>query len=294
MRLTALLARALLMATSLVPFSAAQAQWATLDWTIAETLMAIDAPIEGVAQIPAYHDWVGEPRIPETVTDLGLRQSPNFELMARAAPQGFLISTMAAALAPKLSRIAPVTSLALYSPGAQTWSEVLDFTRKLGDITQRQTEAEALIDDTDALLARLRQDMPAEPPALVMIQFMDARHVRVFGQNSLYSAVLDRLGIENAWTAPTNEWGFTLTGIEALARFDEATLLIVDPIPAGVEEELARSGLWQHLPVIEENRVIRLAPVWSFGALPSAQRFARELAAALVDSRSGEETTSGS
>ena len=44
----------------------------------------------------------------------------------------------------------------------------------------------------------------------------NARHVRVFGDNSLYQAVIDRLGLENVWTRDTNLWGFTLVGIEEL------------------------------------------------------------------------------
>ncbi len=50
---------------------------------------------------------------------------------------------------------------------------------------------------------------------------------------------------------------------------------------AGVEEQLEGSGLWQHLPSIQNGNLLRLPPVWSFGALPSAQRFARELTTAL-------------
>ncbi|WNL42494.1 ABC transporter substrate-binding protein [Halomonas sp. PAMB 3264] len=284
MRLSPLIARGLLLAASLLP-AGAQAQWATLDWTIAETLLAIDAPIEGVAQIPAYHDWVGEPRLPDSVVDLGLRQQPNFELMAQNPPEGFLISPMFEGLTPKLSRLAPVSSFALYTPGEETWPELLSFTRQLGEKTHREAQAEALIIETDSLMERLSEQTRATSP-LLMIQFMDARHVRVFGDNSLYNAVLSRLGIDNAWQEATNAWGFALTGVETLAHYPDATLVIVDPVPTGVEEELARSGLWQRLPAIEEHRVIRLAPVWSFGALPSAQRFARELTRALNDASS--------
>ncbi|WP_447554546.1 ABC transporter substrate-binding protein [Vreelandella sp. EE22] len=279
---TTLLVRSLLLIAGLVPITSVQAQWATLDWTIAETLLAIDAPVSGVAQIPAYHDWVGEPRIPDDVTDLGLRQQPNFELLAQSPPEGFLISPMFEGLTPKLERIAPVISLALYSPGANTWQEILDFTQRLGAITHREAEADALVDDTEALLGELRRDVPTNTPPLLMIQFMDARHVRVFGENSLYNAVLDKLGLTNAWQEPTNAWGFVLTGVEALARYADATLVIVDPLPAGVQAQLSESGLWQHLPAVQNDRLVRLAPVWSFGALPSVQRFAKELAAALA------------
>ena len=274
------LARCGLFAVCLLAFSTAQAQWATVDWTIAETLMAIDAPISSVAQQDAYHDWVGEPRIPESVSDMGLRTQPNLELLAQILPEQTLISPMFAGLTPRLERIAPVTSFAIYSPGTDTWEEMQTLTRQLGELTERQTQAEALIEETTALMGRLRRSQPDTAP-LLMVQFMDARHVRVFGDNSLYNAVLEQLDIPNAWDQPTNAWGFALAGVEALARYPEAMLVIIDPLPAGEEEQLAKSGLWQHLPSVKNNRLLRLPPVWSFGALPSAQRFAKELTAAL-------------
>lgn len=260
--------------------SLASSQWATLDWTIAETLLAIDAPVSSVAQQSDYHQWVGEPRIPESTTDMGLRTQPNLELLAQAPPEQTLISPMFSGLTPRLERIAPVTSFALYSPGTDTWQEMQTLTRQLGELTEHQPQAEALIAETQALMTTLRESRPASPP-LLMVQFMDARHVRVFGENSLYNAVLEQLELPNAWDQSTNAWGFSLVGIEALAAHPDAQLVVVEPLPTGVEEPLTKSGLWQHLPSVREDRVITLSPVWSFGALPSAQRFARTLVTAL-------------
>ena len=275
-----ILARRSLLAAGLLLSTASHAQWATIDWTIAETLLAIKAPVSGIAQQPAYHDWVGEPRIPEHVMDIGLRTQPNFELLAQSPPEQTLLSPMFTGLIPRLEKIAPVGTFALYSPGAETWQEMQSLTRQLGELTDRNAEAEELIESTEQLMAELRRQHSDSPP-LLMVQFMDARHVRVFGENSLYNAVLEQLELPNAWDQPTNAWGFSLAGIEALARYPDATLVIVDPLPAGVEEQLEGSGLWQHLPNVQNGRLLRLPPVWSFGALPSAQRFARELTSAL-------------
>lgn len=282
--LFSLLARCGLLTICLLSFSTANAQWATVDWTIAETLLAIDAPVSSVAQQSDYHDWVGEPRIPEGATDMGLRSQPNLELLAQVPPEQILISPMFAGLTPRLERIAPVSSFALYSPGTDTWQEMQTLTRQLGELTERQSQAEQLIAETQALMATLGESSTlsqSEIAPLLMVQFMDARHVRVFGENSLYNAVLEQLALPNAWEQDTNAWGFSLVGIEALARYPEAMLVIIDPLPIGVEEQLAESGLWQQLPSVKKDNLLRLPPVWSFGALPSAQRFARELSAAL-------------
>ncbi|MCZ0927422.1 ABC transporter substrate-binding protein [Halomonas janggokensis] len=259
-----------------------QAQLATIDWTVAETLIALDAPIVGGAQKQAYHEWVGEPRLPDEAADLGLRSQPNMELLAKMQPERTLISPMFAGLTPRLERIAPVTSVELYTPGSDTWQEMQSITEQIGELADRAPQAAQLIEQTHSLMARLRDERPDTAP-LLMIQFMDARHVRVFGDNSLYNAVLEQLALPNAWDQATNAWGFSLVGVEELARYPDAALVIVDPLPTGVEAQLAESGLWQQLPSVKNDRLLRLPPVWSFGALPSAQRFAKELVAALED-----------
>jgi len=282
--LFSLLMRGGLLAVCMLHLSTAHAQWATVDWTIAETLLAIDAPVSSIAQQSDYHAWVGEPHIPDSVTDMGLRTQPNLELLAQVPPEQILISPMFAGLTPRLERIAPVTSFSLYSPGTDTWQEMQTLTRQLGELTERQPQAEELIEETQALMTSLRESRtlsPSETAPLLMVQFMDARHVRVFGENSLYNAVLEQLALPNAWDQATNAWGFALVGIEALARYPEATLVIIDPLPTGVEEKLAKSGLWQQLPSVRHGRIVHLPPVWSFGALPSAQRFAQKLTTAL-------------
>lgn len=279
---SSLITRIGLLAVCLLGGFPAQAQLATIDWTVAETLIALDAPIVGGAQKKAYHEWVGEPRLPDEAADLGLRSQPNLELLAQMQPERTLISPMFAGLTPRLERIAPVTSVELYTPGSDTWQEMQSITEQIGELADRTPQASQLIEQTHSLMARLRDERPDTAP-LLMIQFMDARHVRVFGDNSLYNAVLEQLDLPNAWDQETNAWGFALVGVEELARYPDATLLIVDPLPTGVEAQLAESGLWQQLPSVKQDRLIRLPPVWSFGALPSAQRFARELVTALED-----------
>lgn len=253
---------------------------ATLDWTIAETLTALGMPPQGVAQTAAYREWVAKPALPDTVVDLGLRVQPNLELLADLAPDRILISPMFATLEPRLSRIAPVSTVSLYAGSDDLWPDLLAATRKIARLGGKPSAAERLIETTESRIAQLRDGLPEAKRPLLMVQVMDARHVRVFGDHSLYQAVTERLGLANAWQGTTNAWGFSLVGLEALAGLD-AQLVVIDPLPVGVEEALADNGLWQHLAAVREGRVLRLPPVWSFGGLPSAQRFAEQLTVAL-------------
>ncbi|WP_236645343.1 ABC transporter substrate-binding protein [Aidingimonas lacisalsi] len=255
---------------------------ATIDWTLAETLVALDAPPAGVAQIDAYHDWVGKPAMPDEVVDLGLRSQPNLERLSELAPSRILISPMFSRLKPKLSRIAKVETLDFYTGQRPLWDQLVEMTHQLGDIAARETAADTLVENTEDQLERQRNTLSASRDPLLMIQLMDARHARVFGDHSLLQAVTERLGLENGWQEPTNAWGFSLVGIEDLMTID-ARLVVIKPLPVGVEERLANSGLWQRLPSVKRGDVIWLDPVWTFGGLPSAQRFANLLVEALED-----------
>ncbi|SFH81682.1 iron-siderophore ABC transporter substrate-binding protein [Modicisalibacter xianhensis] len=253
---------------------------ATLDWTLAETLLALGVVPAGVAQIEAYGDWVLEPDIPDGVSDLGLRTQPNLELLASLGLDRILISPMFANLEPRLSRIAPVTTIGIYGPDSDPWQSMLKATRQVAEVVNRPQAAERLIESTATYLDETRKELPKNVPPLLLVQFMDARHVRVFGESGLYQAVLDHMGLDNAWPGPTNYWGFSLVGLEKLAELD-AQMVVIEPLPVGAAKELQSSGLWRNLRAVRERPVIYLPPVWSFGALPSAKRFADLLATAL-------------
>lgn len=275
---------ALLLSATLVRATDTQhtdtSQIVALDWTLAETLLALGVTPLGVAQIDAYRSWGGK-QMPDAVTDVGLRAQPNLELLASLDPERILISPMYASLEPRLSHIAPVKMVSIYLAEGDTWSNMLAATRELARLVDRPEAARQLIDATEDHLARLRKKIPENVPPLLLVQFMDARHVRVSGAGSLHQAVFERLGLESAWNGPTNDWGFSLVGLEELAGID-AQLVVIEPLPTGVEERLDASGLWQNLTAVRRHEVLYLPPVWGFGGLPSARRFADLLAEALI------------
>ncbi len=112
-------------------------------------------------------------------------------------------------------------------------------------------------------------------PPLLVVAFMDTRHARVFGRASLFGNAIDGLGLRNAYPGAVNPWGFATVGVEQLAPYGDACLLVVDPAPADTWPTLERSPLWTELPFVREGRVRRLAPVLTFGAVSAAARFAR-------------------
>ncbi len=248
---------------------------AVIDWGIAETLLGLGVTPIAVAQTEGYRRWVGTPALPEDVVDLGLRIEPNLELLSQLKPDLILITPQFAASRAQLERIAPVQSLAIYTREAEGYVGAQQVTRELAALLERETEGEALIERVEARLLKVRQRLSQYPvPALYIATFLDARHVRLFGKQSLYQGVLDRVGLRNAWQGPTNYWGFTQAGIERLSEQPAAALIYLEPLPPGTEQGLADSALWQRLPMVREQRVYGLPPVWSFNGLLAAERFA--------------------
>lgn len=261
---------------------------ATVDWTIAETLLALGVTPLAVGDVSAYRAWVGEPLLPADVVDIGLRAQPNRELLAELKPDRILISPLAAPLAPTLSRIAPVQSIALYDPQTDLWQRLHEATLTIAALVNKTAEANELLTDLNRDLEQMKQTLPAELPPLLVVQFIDERHVRVFGRHSLFEAVMQRLGLLNAWQGETNAWGFSVASIEQFMALPAARLVVVDPIPVGVSERLQEPGLWQHLPLVQQAPVLHLPAVWSFGGVLAARRFATLLSEALQKDARGD------
>jgi ferric hydroxamate transport system substrate-binding protein len=246
----------------------------SLDFGLAETLLEIGVVPVGLTATDDWNDWVAEPRLPTSVVNLGGTFEPNVELLLELKPDLILLTPYLAGLSDKLRRIAPVLSLPLYDEAGEPLKRATEAARHLGRIMGRIAAAESLISRIDATFARVRERLrPVSTMPVCIVQFMDARHVRVFGAKSMFQDVLDRIGLINAWTRETNYWGFATVGIEALATTADIRLLRL--AQANDYIRLSQGPLWRSMPFVQRGRVTALPPVLMFGALPSAERFAR-------------------
>lgn len=258
----------------------------SLDYGIATTLLALGVVPAGVAAADRWDRWVVEPELPPGVVDLGKDQEVNLELLAALGPDLILATPYVSRLRPLLERIAPVVTVAIYAEDGRPLERARAGTRSLGRHLGRTAEAEAYLRDTERFFEACADRVAAlNAPPLAFVNFMDARHARVFGRKSLYQDVLDRIGLENAWTGPTNYWGFQTIGIEELATAStpEMRLIAFEPVPPDVRPTLAHSPLWNRLPFVEAGRVSTLPGVLMFGMVPSAVRFASLLVDHLED-----------
>lgn len=231
--------------------------------------------------IVAASDWnrfVVEPPLSPGIADLGLQPEINFELLASLQPDLILTSPFVQRLEPVLQRIAPIARFSIFEPGAIPLAQPRTLTRSLGERLNRVDEADSILATADRMFDLYRTRIRAiTPPPVLLVNFIDARHVRVYGGAGLYQNVLDRIGVSNAWTGTTNYWGYSTIGIEKLATTTDLQLVAFEPIPPDTRPTLARSPIWSRLPFVRAGHVAVLPSVLMFGAMPSALRFARLL-----------------
>jgi ABC-type Fe3+-hydroxamate transport system substrate-binding protein len=256
---------------------------AAIDWGMLETALAIGVVPVAATELVQFRKIAVEPAVPENVADLGLRGTPNYELLRIVAPDLILISGFYEYQRASLERVAPVLSLPVYEAGKPPYPLAEASMLALGARLGRADDAERYVAETAAELeARCEALKPmAYRPAFV-ISLGDSRHFRAFGADSMFGDVLGRLGIVNAWTDGTSYSAAAPVGLEALARVPDASIVVVAPLPPEVRRTLPANALWNALPAVREGRVAVLDPVNHFGGLPSARRFARLLAGAFI------------
>lgn len=250
---------------------------AVLDWTIAETMAAMGIFPAAIAEKSSYEVWSHSPAMPHSTLDLGMRAQPNPDRMIRLAPELILASQDYAFVKGLLERIGPTTLLDVYTPGQDIYQNLSELATRIGEITGHPDKAARYIaqvgDQLEAISDQLVQHR-GQPVAV--IQFIDARNVRVYGKPSLFSTALEKIGISNAWTAAVNQWGFQSADLTHLAALPEdTTIFIIKPYPADLPGKLEENVIWQALPAVRKNRVILAEPIWTLGGLGTVLRFAQ-------------------
>ncbi|MFS4437970.1 iron-siderophore ABC transporter substrate-binding protein [Paracoccaceae bacterium GXU_MW_L88] len=256
---------------------------AAIDWAMMETAIALGHMPVAACELIRYREDAVAPNIPLSVTDLGLRGSPNFELLQLTRPDLILSSNYYTGIEPRLAAIAPVMAQPFYLPGEAPWPKAVAALHALADRlgnpgTATRTEARAR-----ATLAELSTRLdPLKTRPVYVIEIGDARHFRAFGADSMFGNILTELGFENAWTDLSRFAFAAPVPLERLAERPEARIVLVSGIPPIAARALETSVLWTHLEPVAEGRASTLGAVNPFGGIPAALRFAELLASALT------------
>lgn len=264
----------------------ASASVAVFDWTIAETLLSFDPGFVSLGNVAAFHTWTGDAYEDANIIDIGTQTFPNMELLSSIRPDRILLPPRQVRLGQRLANIAPFTIIESYpyvtNRKDSLWARFDAFALEIGTTLDRQEDAEKRVSDTQSHLEALKSNVGPQPPLLI-VQLVNKHYVRVYGDNSMFQGVLQQLGLSNAWTEKTNQWGYSLVSIRELFNVDEARLVLIESaFPIGIESSIETSGMWRYLPSVQRGDFIVLQSFfWIAGTLPSAQRFADSLVRAL-------------
>lgn len=247
---------------------------ATLDWALLETLLAIGANVVAGTELRQFREVAVTPVIPGSVADLGLRGTPNFEVLRFARPDLIFNSNFYGWADARMQPIAPVESHAIYKPGESPYALAEQATLAIGDRLQL-VAARRLAEELASKLDHCRTFFAAgDGRPVIPVNLGDARHFRVFGSDSMFGEVLRRVGLANAWQGATSYSAAAPIGIEILASMPDAWIVMVPPHPAEAIVTLSNSAFWNALPAVRDRRVLMLGPINPYGALPAAMRFA--------------------
>ena len=260
---------------------------AALDWALLETLLAIGANVVAGSELRGYRQIAVEPAVPDDVADLGLRGTPNFEVLRFARPDLIFNSNFYSWADGLMSRIAPVKTHAIYRMGDIPFQRAQEVTLAMAAELQLDS-GKRYADDLMARLDRYRTLFAAgDGRTILPINLGDARHYRVFGSDSMFGEVLARTGLKNAWQGKTSYTAMAPIGIETLASMPDTWIVFIPPHPPDAMVTLQSGAFWQALPAVREGRVLTLGSINPYGALPAASRFADLLAKGLTDAWNG-------
>jgi ferric hydroxamate transport system substrate-binding protein len=264
--------------------AAAQPRVVALDLLATELLLTLGVTPLAIANRALYERLVAEPRLPDSVADLGPLTEPNAEFLKILRPETIVLANWQVGALQRLSAIAPFHPLAAPPRNVPALAQLAETLRDLGQLVGRAAEAEDWIARLQHVLAEVKTVLASRNarPLYVCRFAANGRNVAIFGGNGLIGDTLRELELGNAWQGRVNASGVASIGIDQLAAPD-ARIVHFD---RGAEteralENLAQSPLWNALPAVRLGRVSVMPVIYPSGGVFSAIRFARQLATAL-------------
>lgn len=273
------------------PASATATRIVALEWVYVEDLLALGIQPTGVADIRGYKTFVDiEPRLAETVVDVGTRQEPSLEAIAQLEPD-LIIGTQLRheAIYDVLSEIAPTLLFNPYpDPNTLTqFDEMQQTFRTIAQRVNRRDAGEAVLRQMQETFRTARDRLRSAKPtnnAFILGQFNEATpQIRLFTDDAMAVQVLRQIGLENAWKGQVDRFGFNTVGIEAFPKIEQANFLFIAPDNNIHLQKLENHPVWKDLQFVRENRFYSIgSDTWVFGGPKSAQVLVEKVIAALM------------
>lgn len=251
------------------------------DWGNAATLTAMGHPPIATGDVRVWDRWVGSPKLPTSITDLGIRYQPNAELIAQL-PVDMVVDNYFYEHARNLYGDVPAKSVMFAAKGdTATWADYTEPTRELGALIDNSKLAEDYIVKSHKEISLASEKLQQRYPKVekfAVVQFSDANNMRMYVANSLFKPALDQMDKELVVLGKGNEFGFVPIRMGDLAQLDEdVCLLIIDPLSPITRAEIKDSLVWQRLSYRDTRCVGELPPVWIYGGMSSLVSLANNL-----------------
>lgn len=247
---------------------------AIIDWAMLETVLAIGLTPIAATELRQYKKMHLEPVIAQSVQDIGLRGSPNFELLRILSPKLIISSNFYEYQRSTLEKIAPVWSPVVFNYGASPRTLLEKATIELGQKLNCPAKVQLFLNNYDAFIKQKKQSFcKIQKRDYFIINLGNGRNFRAFGNDSVFGAALHDIGLNNAWNSDTSYSAYAHIGIEELAQKPDAGIIVIGPSEEQTIANLPDNKLWNALPAIVQKNIVFLPALNHFGALPTAKYF---------------------
>ena len=262
-----------------------------LEWVYVEDLLALGIQPVGVADIGGYKQFVNvQPMLADTVVDVGTRQEPSLEAIAKLEPELILgVELRHEMIYDTLSSIAPTLLFNPYPPpnGPNQLDEMEQTFLAIADAVNRRAPGETVLQNMRKTFKTAEQQLrlnDLSDSSFILVHFVPgALQPRLFTDNSMAVQVLSQIGLKNAWKGEIDRFGFNTVGVEALPAVQQANFLYI--AEEDVQwQQFQNNPVWKGLEFVKESRIYPIgADIWVFGGPLSAQILVNKVVAALTN-----------
>lgn len=265
-------------------FSEPPKRVAALSWELAENVIELGVTPVAIPEITLYKEWVSKPSIPAISQDIGSRAEPNFEKLAQLKPDVILISATLKDIKSTLEKIAPVIFFDTYRADHNNASKADEVFLSIATLLDRKAQAEIKLQQREATYQRLKtqlaQAFPNGLPKVTTMRFANTTSAYLYVGNSMPQYALEAVGIENAISLKSSQWGIQQKRLKYLRSINQGTVMYFQPFYE--EDKLKQSPLWQAMPFVQQGKVASIASTWTYGGAMSLQYLAESITEALL------------
>jgi ferric hydroxamate transport system substrate-binding protein len=250
-----------------------------LEWTYVEDVLALGVQPIAIADIKGYNAWVKIPvAMDKGVQDIGTRQEPNLEAIAKLNPDLIIaVSFRAGQNHDKLKAIAPTLVFDPYpTDGSSHYVEMESTFNTIAAALNRTAEAQNVLKHMQDKFGAAKSALEKAGrigESFILSQGFTANNqkaFRLFTDNAMATQILERIGLKNAWKDKPQQYGFSATTLEGLVQLSDTNFFYVAQNDDNTG--FAGSEVWNSLPFVKSKRAYWLGgDAWLFGGPLSAE-----------------------